>query len=184
MTIIVARGNGGEGEQVEGTVALIGDSLNVGVEPYLPGALPSFDLVVNDRVGRRTGEGITEIEQGRARIAPYVVVSLGTNDDPSDVAAFRAAVRRLLALVGPNRCLVWATIWRGGAPSDALNRVLRDAAAENRRMRLVEWAAMVQDHPGWLAADGLHGSPTGYRARARATARAVRDCAPARVVSP
>lgn len=184
MTILGVRGNGGEREPVEGTAALIGDSLNVGVEPYLPGALPGFDLVVDDRVGRRTAEGIAEIEQGRARLAPYVVVSLGTNDDPSDVAAFRVAVGRLLALIGADRCVVWATIWRDGAPSDALNGVLRDAAAGNRRMRLVEWAAMVQDHPGWLAADGLHGSPTGYRARARATARAVRDCAPARVASP
>lgn len=179
VTTLLAFRHGGDRAPAGGAVALVGDSLNVGVEPYLPAALPGFDVVANDRVGRRTEEGIAEIEQGRVRLAPHVVVSLGTNDSPSAVAAFRAAVGRLLELIGPDRCLVWATIWRDGAPSEALNQVLRDAAAANRRMRLVEWAAMVQDHPDWLAPDGLHGSPAGYRERANATASAVRDCAPA-----
>ncbi len=161
-----------------GPVALVGDSLNVGVEPYLEAALPGFEVIANDQVGRRTPEGIEEIEQGRARLAPYVVVSLGTNDPPTAVDAFRHDVARLTALVGSGRCLVWATIWRDGAPDDAFNGVLRDAAAANRRLRLVEWGAMVQDHSDWLAPDGLHGSDAGYRARARAVAAAVRDCAP------
>jgi len=180
--LLVARHGGDEGAPAGGTVALVGDSLNVGVEPYLGKALPGFDVIVNDRVGRRTEEGIDEIEEGRARLAPHVVVSLGTNDPPSAVGAFRAAVERVIELVGPGRCLVWATVWRDAAPNDAFNQVLRDAASANRRMRLVEWAAMVQAHPDWLAPDGLHGNETGYRERARAIAAAVRDCAPARTV--
>ena len=180
VALLVARHGGDERAPAGGTVALVGDSLNVGVEPYIGSALPGFEVIANDRVGRRTEEGIDEIEQGRARLAPHVVVSLGTNDPPSDVGAFRAAVERVTQLVGPGRCLVWATIWRDAAPNDALNQVLRDAAAANRRMRLVEWAEMVQAHPDWLAPDGLHGSETGYRERARAIAAAVRDCAPAR----
>jgi lysophospholipase L1-like esterase len=180
VALLVARHVGDERAPAGGTVALVGDSLNVGVEPYIGSALPGFEVIANDRVGRRTEEGIDEIEQGRARLAPHVVVSLGTNDPPSDVGAFRAAVERVTELVGPGRCLVWATIWRDAAPNDALNRVLRDAAAANRRMRLVEWAEMVQAHPDWLAPDRLHGSDAGYRERARAIAAAVRDCAPAR----
>lgn len=178
--LLVFRQDGGERAPSGGAVALVGDSLNVGVEPYLPQALPGFELIAADRVGRRTEEGIAEIEQGRARLAPHVVVSLGTNDSPSAVGAFRAAVARVVELVGPDRCLVWATIWRDGAPDEAFNQVLRDAAAAQGRMRLVEWAAMVEAHPDWLAPDGLHGSPGGYRERAEATAAAVRDCAPAR----
>jgi lysophospholipase L1-like esterase len=178
--VLVARHVGDERAPAGGTVALVGDSLNVGVEPYIGNALPGFEVIANDRVGRRTEEGIDAIEQGDARLAPHVVVSLGTNDPPSDVGAFRAAVERVTELVGPGRCLVWATIWRDAAPNDALNRVLRDAAAANRRMRLVEWAEMVQANPDWLASDGLHGSEIGYRERARAIAAAVRDCAPAR----
>jgi hypothetical protein len=166
-----------------GTVTLVGDSLNVGVERYLPDALPGWAIVANDRVGRSTPEGIAELEAGRPGLSSHVVVSLGTNDPPQDVTGFRADVARVLELVGPNRCVVWATIWRDGAPNDAFNTVLRDAAGSNRRLRLVEWATMLQDHPEWLAADGLHGNETGYRERARAVAGAATGCAPAQTVS-
>lgn len=182
VALLLARPDrGGPARATGGTVALVGDSLNVGVEPYLAEALPGFDVIANDRVGRQTREGIEEIEQGRARLAPHVVVSLGTNDPPAEVDAFRDDVARVTSLVGPGRCLVWATIWREGAPNDAFNEILRDAAAANRRMRLVEWAEMVQAQPDLLAADRLHGSVTGYRERAGAIADAVRSCAPERV---
>jgi len=166
-----------------GTVTLLGDSLNVGVERYLPDALPGWKVVANDRVGRSTPEGIAELEAGRPQLSSHVVVSLGTNDPPAAVAAFRADVARVLALVGPNRCVVWATIWRDGAPNDAFNTVLRDAAEANRRVRLVEWAEMARTQPELLAADGLHGNEDGYRERARAVAEATTGCAPAQTVS-
>lgn len=166
-----------------GTVTLVGDSLNVGVERYLPDALPGWAVVANDQVGRSTPEAIAELEAGRPGLSSHVVVSLGTNDPPAAVAAFRADVARVLELIGPNRCVVWATIWRDGAPSEAFNAVLRDAAEASRRVRLVEWASLVQDHPEWLAADGLHGNETGYRERARAVAEATTGCAPAQTVS-
>ena len=166
-----------------GTATLVGDSLNVGVERYLPGALPGWRIVANDRVGRSTPEGIAELEAGRPRLSSHVVVSLGTNDPPAAVAAFRADVARLLELVGPNRCVIWATIWRDGAPNDAFNGVLRDAADVNRRLRLVEWAEMARAHPGWLAADRLHGNERGYRERARAVAEETKGCAPAQTVT-
>ncbi len=166
-----------------GTVTLVGDSLNVGVEPYVGRALPGWKVVTNDRVGRTTPEGIAELVAGRATLSNYVVVSLGTNDSPTAVSDFRRDVRRVLALIGPNRCIVWATIWRDGAPSAAFNDVLRDAAAANQRLELVEWAEMVERHPELLAADGLHGNEDGYRERAAAVAAAARRCAPARSVS-
>ncbi len=166
-----------------GTVTLVGDSLNVGIEPYVGPALPGWKVVTNDRVGRTTPEGIAELEAGRPTLSNYVVVSLGTNDPPGDISGFRRNVGRVLALVGPNRCVVWATIWRDGAPNVAFNNVLREAADANRRLALVEWAEMVDSHPELLAADGLHGNEDGYRERARAIAAAARDCAPAQSVS-
>jgi hypothetical protein len=53
----------------------------------------------------------------------------------------------------------------------------------NHRVRLVEWAEMVQTHPDWLASDGLHGNEEGYRERARAVAKAAQGCAPAQTVT-
>jgi lysophospholipase L1-like esterase len=167
-----------------GTVTLLGDSLNVGIEQYVPDALPGWKMVANDQVGRITPQGIAELEAGRPVLSNYVVVSLGTNDPPSEVDAFRRDVARVLALVGPNRCVVWATIWRDQRPNQAFNDVLRDAARANRRMRLVEWAEMVEQNRELLAADGLHGNEAGYRERARKVAAAVKSCAPAQSVTP
>ena len=66
-------------------------------------------------------------------------------------------------LVGPDRCLIWATIWRDGAPNDAFNAVLREAAEAQPRVRLVAWAEMVELHP-----DGSQ--PTACTATRRAIA--------------
>ncbi len=166
-----------------GTVTLVGDSLNVGLERYLPDALPGWKMVTNDRVGRSTSEGVAELEAGRPVLSNYVVVSLGTNDPPGAVTDFREDVTRFLRLVGPNRCVLWATIWRDGAPNDGFNEILRDAARESQRVKLVDWADMVERDPQVLAPDGLHGNADGYRERARAVATAAKQCAPAQSVS-
>ena len=162
-----------------GTATLVGDSLNIGVERYLPAALPHWRIVANDRVGRSTSEGIAELAAGRPPLSSYVVISLGTNDPPEAIDAFRADVARVMKLVGPDRCVIWATIWRDGAPDDAFNDILRRAAESNPRLRLVAWAEMVKANPAWLAGDGLHGNETGYQERAQEVAAAVRSCTPA-----
>jgi len=183
VLVLVRHSDRPAASAARGTVTLVGDSLNVGVERYLPDALPGWTIVANDMVGRSTPQGIAELEAGKPKLSSHVVVSLGTNDPPTAVSAFRDDVARVLALVGPNRCVAWATIYRDGAPNDAFNAVLHDAARANQRVRLVEWAEMVQEHPEWLAGDGLHGNETGYRERARAVADATRGCAPAQTVS-
>ena len=179
MVIVVHEGSGSPAPADVGTATLVGDSLNLGVEPYLPDALPHWRIVANDRVGRSTSEGIADLEAGHPRLSSYVVVSLGTNDPPAAVDAFRADVARVVQIVGPGRCLIWATIWRDGAPNVAFNDVLRAAAEAHPRVRLVAWAELVELHHEWLAADGLHGNEAGYRERAGAIAEAARSCAPA-----
>ena len=166
-----------------GTVTLFGDSLNKGVERYVLDALPGWKMVTNDQVGRLTSGGIVELEAGRPALSRTVVVSLGTNDSPTGETAFRRDASRILALIGPNRCVLWATIWRNGAPNEAFNGILRELARANRRVKLVEWADMVERHPEWLAADGLHGNDEGYRQRALAIVAAVKTCMPGQTAS-
>jgi lysophospholipase L1-like esterase len=179
---VVAFGLARRGEDAvapNGTVGLLGDSLNVGIEPYVGDALPGWRVVADDMVGRTTTEGIDRLRTARATLAPYLVVSLGTNDPDGAASTFRADVRRLLRLAGPDRCVIWATIWRFGHPDDAFNAVLRSEAEENKRLRLVDWAGMVKRRPELLAPDGLHGNSDGYRERADAVAAAVGSCVPA-----
>jgi hypothetical protein len=161
-----------------GAVTLVGDSLNVGLEPYLRDALAGWSVDAHDRVGRATPEGVEELRALGANLAPVVVVSLGTNDPDGSEEEFRALVADAMAIAGPRRCVLWATIVREGTPREGFNRVLRDAASEHSNLELVDWAAMVARDPGLLASDAVHGTPDGYARRAEETARASRDCTP------
>jgi lysophospholipase L1-like esterase len=159
-----------------GSVTLVGDSLNVGVDPFLRDELDGWGVDANDRVGRTTAEGIDELRRLGAALAPVVVVSLGTNDLDGSEEEFRGLVGEAIEIVGPGRCLLWATIVRDGVERAGFDRVLRAASAANENVGLVDWAEMVVQDGSLLASDLVHGTPEGYARRAKETARAVRAC--------
>lgn len=159
-----------------GDVTLVGDSLNVGIEPYLSQELPGWHIDAHDRVGRATPEGIDELRRLGGRLAPVVVVSLGTNDPDGSEPEFRKLLDQALAVVGPDRCLVWATIVRDGTTRTGFDRALQDARSANANLRLVEWARTIEQDRSLLAGDAVHGTPEGYERRAADTARAIRTC--------
>jgi hypothetical protein len=174
VAVLVLRDQGAGPGPKPGRVALVGDSLNVGIEPYLPGELDRWQIDNYNQVGRATWEGVDVLLQERHRLAPRVVISLGTNDPASDRAGFRESLRDALGAAGPARCVVWLTIYRDG--HDGFNDILRSEAAQRPNLMLVDWAGMVRDHPEWLASDGVHATPEGYEGRAEAVARAIEAC--------
>ena len=159
-----------------GSATLVGDSLNVGIEPYLGDELPGWRVDAHDRVGRATQEGIDELRSLGGGLAPIVVVSLGTNDPDGSEPEFRKLVNQAVAIAGPRRCLVWATVVRDGTPRTGFNQVLQEARSNHPNIRLVEWATLVGGNSDLLAGDLVHGTPEGYARRAEETARAIRDC--------
>jgi hypothetical protein len=165
-----------EATQETGTVTLVGDSLNVGIERDLAQQLSGWRIEAHDLVGRATPEGVDELRRLGGGLAPVVVVSLGTNDLDGSEDEFRRLVDEAIEIVGPARCLVWATIVRDGTPRTGFNRVLEIARSEHPNVRLVEWAVLVGEQPELLAADLVHGTPDGYARRAEETARVVRGC--------
>ena len=157
-------------------MTLVGDSLNVGIDPYLRTELAGWKVDVHDRVGRSTAEGVEELGRLRASLAPVVVVSLGTNDADGSEPEFRTLVAEAIRLVGDETCLVWATIVRDGAPRTGFNEALAEARGRHANLRLVEWAALTETDDALLAADRVHGTSDGYARRAEETARVVRAC--------
>jgi hypothetical protein len=178
--VLVLRG-GSDPPPDTGQVALVGDSLNVGTLDYLGEALPGWTVRSDSVVGRITDDGVAALERLGGR--EPVVISLGTNDPPEAVDAFREDVDRALRLAGDGRCVIWATIWRADGPDEGYNDVL-ETAADKGRLRLLRWDEMLTRDPALLAPDGIHGSPQGYRARAEETARLVRSCPPTKGLQP
>ena len=156
-----------------------GDSLAEGTRPYIPRELPEWQVRQSTEVSRHASEGADVMRRYGRRLPRVIHVSLGTNDDPSQTGAFRAAVREVMDVAGERRCVVWANIVRppyGGVSYRGYNRVLAREDERRDNLRVVNWVRMVRRHPEWLADDGVHVSAAGYRARARAVARAVRLC--------
>jgi hypothetical protein len=166
----------GVGSGKAGSVSLVGDSLNVGIEPFLPRELPRWRIDADDEVGRTTSVGIDVLRARRGSLSDVVVISLGTNDPADATSAFRSAVREALRLVGEHRCLVWVSIVRDGDAYAAFNDVLEDERRGSTRLVVVGWDGMVQAHPEWLTSDGVHATSEGYAARAEAVAGAVEEC--------
>jgi hypothetical protein len=156
-----------------------GDSLAVGTKRYIPRALEGWKVKQSTAVSRHAYEGADVMRSYGRRLPRVIHVSLGTNDDPTQVEGFRAAIEEMMEVAGERRCVVWANIVRPpyeGTSYDGYNRALarEDRAREN--LRVVNWARMVERHPEWLAQDGVHVSAAGYKARARAVARQVERC--------
>ncbi|MEA2221314.1 MAG: hypothetical protein QOJ35_3940 [Solirubrobacteraceae bacterium] len=161
-------------------VLVIGDSLAIGMEAPLRAALPGWQVRSDARIGRPLAEGMRIL--AAQRDAPAIVAfSLFTNDDPSATAALARAVQATAAR--PGGCAVWATIVRppyNGVSYAAANDVLVALAGEPRLalgLQLVDWAGAVAQSPSFVAGDGVHGTPEGYRARGELYAAAIRACA-------
>jgi hypothetical protein len=169
---------GATGAVKPGAVFVVGDSLAVGAREPLEAALPGWRVETSAETGRHTSEGVAEIT-GAGSLPDVVVVSLGTNDDPSAADTFAGYVQTVLGAVGPGGCVVWPNIVRppyNGVSYDGYNRALARLSAANPNLLVVDWVGMVGSNPAWLASDGVHATPTGYQARGQAIAQAVQGC--------
>jgi beta-phosphoglucomutase-like phosphatase (HAD superfamily) len=161
-------------------VLVIGDSLAVGMADALRAALPGWQVRIDAKTSRPLAEGLRILA---AEVDPPAIVafSLFTNDGPTQTGALDAAVRSTAQRRGG--CAVWATIVRpplNGVSYTAANELLRRLAGEPQLaagLQVADWSAVVAGSPGYLAGDGVHATPQGYRARAQLYADAIRACA-------
>jgi hypothetical protein len=156
-----------------------GDSLAVGTKPYLSRELHGWKVTQSAEVSRHAADGADVMRSYGGSLPRVIHVSLGTNDDPGDIAGFRAAIRDVMGVAGPRHCVVWTNIVRPpyqGTSYAGYNRTLARESRPRENLRVVNWAGMVHEHPEWLAEDGVHVNADGYRARAKAVARSVRRC--------
>jgi hypothetical protein len=152
-----------------GPVFALGDSLTVGIEPYLPSLLSGWRVRFDAQVGRTTAEAIAIVRSHPSELAPTVVVGLGTNDDPSP-AEFAQHVDELMALLG-NRRVLWVNLNRAGYES--FNDVLAGATVRYPNLQLVDWATPYAENPQDQTSDGIHATEAGYQLRARIIASAL-----------
>jgi hypothetical protein len=158
----------------QGPVLVLGDSLAVGMRPFLGSMLPDREVVWDARTGRTTPQGLVRLRADLPQVTPTtVVVSLGTNDG-SDPGRFASRMRRLLLALPATACIVWPAIYRPPrkGPYEALNRVLRRQARRDPRFVVPRWDVAVLRGEVRLP-DGLHPDEFGFRHRSRIVASAI-----------
>jgi lysophospholipase L1-like esterase len=161
-----------------GRLLVVGDSLAVGTEAPLARLLPGWRIVTSAFTGRHGDDGVAEITS-RTGLPDVIVVSLGTNDDPSATSAFAGQVESVLDAAGPSKCVIWANIVRppyAGVSYAGYNRVLDRLSLSRPNLIVVDWAGIVRSQPGLLSSDGVHATPRGYAVRAQAIASAIAAC--------
>jgi hypothetical protein len=160
---------------------VIGDSLAYDNRLYLHKALPHWSIEGDfdfARLARETARDLRLRAKVGVPLPPVIHVSSGTGDDPSTPERFRRAVRRVMRVAGPRRCVVWANVWRLrlAEPTFAtLNLVLAEEALAHPNLKLIDWHAMVEAHRYWLV-DLVHVDAEGNAARAAAVAAQARAC--------
>jgi hypothetical protein len=158
-----------------------GDSLAADTEPFLPRALPRWQLEQDAASGRTAAEAAAALRARGDSLSPIVHLSLGTLDDPARPRRYRRAIDRTMGVVGPTRCVVWANVSRPAVDDERrwerLNEVLDEEAAHRDNLIVVDWYSIVTAHSNWPRdPERVEVNERGNRARSRAVAAAARRC--------
>ena len=157
------------------TVGIVGDSLTLGVEPYVGAEFANRGcqvLFVNARKSRPPAEGVAVIEglSSLGWMPDILVVALGTNDDTDEVA-FGSQIDWVMELAG-DRPVIWVNIDRESTEG-ALNHALMAAEMRHSTLWVQDWNGFADANPTLRAHDGIHLTPAGYAQRAALMAHEV-----------
>jgi hypothetical protein len=169
---------GGSTNQLEGSVLVVGDSLEVLTSPYIQRYLPGIKLTIN-AVGGYSSIQIFELFQESFDPGQTVVVfDAGTNDNPNYPQILQSRLAAMAQVVG-QRCVVVPTIHGlpvEGATDAGKNRVVQAFAASRPGTQTPDWARTVATHPELMQPDNLHPDARGADYRARQIAEGVKAC--------
>ncbi|MGZ4737839.1 MAG: GDSL-type esterase/lipase family protein [Ilumatobacteraceae bacterium] len=168
---------------------MVGDSLTVGSLPYQAAAFIDngwTDMAVNahgsrgikTKVSADPYTGLTAVDALRAAHgdADLWVVALGTNDAGQYPASqYPDLIASMLNRIGADHLTMWVNTYMPTRArlQVAWNSALNEVAVQRPDELVVfDWAAYAAGHAGWLGADSIHYTATGYRARSSAVAAA------------
>ncbi len=175
----------------EPSVFEVGDSLSVGMQPYLPGAAMAHGWAavqidahisrgVRSRVPSDPHTGVSAVAALRAAHGEPAawIVALGANDSGVPPSQHAALIREMLDAIGREHPVMWVNVYLPRYPQRQQwwNAALTQVAAERPDQLVVfDWASIAATRSGISAPDRVHLTTTGYRQMAEAVAGASRD---------
>ncbi|MBP1174482.1 lysophospholipase L1-like esterase [Paenibacillus sp. PvR133] len=139
-------------------VTMIGDSVTVGIEPYLKEQLPN--MTVDGKVGRQMSQAIKVINElsAQGKLGDQVIIELGTNgpfskDQLRDVLQSLSGARQVI--------LVTTRVPKGW--QDTANDTIAQVAGEYSNVSVVDWYSASVGKDEYFYRDGVHLKPDGSR---------------------
>lgn len=142
------------------TITAIGDSVMLGVSPYLEKSLPGIHIdAVIGRQMRQADDLVPALKAQNRIDGGIIIIGLGTN------GAF--SKKDLDSLLRPLDTAKQIVLVNTRVPRDweqNVNDMLAKAAAENPKVTLVDWYSASKDHPEYFRSDSVHLEPEGAAA--------------------
>ena len=161
-----ARADGGS------LVFAIGDSLTIGMSPYLPSRAAASGWAgiridafksrgIRTKVGADPTTGLGAVTSMRQRFGDTDswIVALGTNDAGFSSGAGTQLIREMLDAIGPGHRVLWVNVHLPRTPGvqQAWNTALNQVAAERPdQLFVLDWASIAARQTGIMAFDGVH----------------------------
>ena len=176
-----------------GSVALVGDSLSVGMQSSAAFYLQQSGYataIIDAASGRRIlADGQGTPRSGRRVVLELLendheprlwIIDLGTNDVASGTTTLEdseALIEQLLEAVPDDAEVAWVNLHMPGEPAAAtFNEALNGVADDDGDVRVVDWDRFATSSPsGLLAEDGVHYTASGYDQRAAFVTRVAAD---------
>lgn len=141
----------------DGEVFAVGDSVLAGAAA----CLAARGIDVDAEQSRQVTAALDLLSKKSAKLPPRVIVHIGTNGGASE-----AQLDAIMAVLGPDRVVLWSTIQLPDDPSRyTYERSTNDAIAglANRydNVRVFDWESVSRQQPEWLYLEGIHMTPEG-----------------------
>lgn len=151
-------------------ITVIGDSVIIGVEPYLKEKLPK--VTVDGKVGRQMSQAGKVVDELKAqeKLGDRVIIELGTNG-PFSKKQLRALLQSLSET--ERVYLVTARVPKGW--QDTVNENIKSVADEFSNVTIIDWHAASQGKDEYFYKDGVHLKPEGGEYYASLMAEALRE---------
>ncbi len=172
-------------EVTDDRVYLVGDSITESIASRYSGVVCDaltplgWNVTVDARQGRTTGEAVQSLRANRSRVGEVVVVLIGHNDG-IDPEGYRSQIDRLIGLVPDARRILLLTNYEFERGRDRMNDALRLVAGAdgdsgpNDRIQLVDWNTAVDEiEDDAIRGDGVHLTTVGQNALATVIAAAL-----------
>jgi len=139
-------------------ITVIGDSVMMGIEPYLKEKLPK--ITVDGKVGRQMSQAKDVVNElgKQGKLGDHIIIELGTNGPFK-----KDYLRNLLTSLSEAKMVLVVTTRVPKGWQDTVNSTIKEVVSEFSNAKVLDWYAASEGKGDYFYKDGVHLKPDGSR---------------------